>query len=92
MDGLELFNVLVNEVIIDCNHDGKEFDNDFKEYIKQELASTYKTKKWRRNCIDTYSDLLDRAFMVSNEDEEHSNEENWVGTKMRLQSSDFCSI
>lgn len=77
MNGLELFNVLANEVIIDRNQHGKEFDNDFKEYIKQELASTYKTKKRKRNCIDTYSDLMDGAFMVSNE-EEQSEEENWV--------------
>jgi len=78
MNGLELFNVLANEVIIDRNQHGKEFDNDFKEYIKQELASTYyKTKKRKRNCIDTYSDLMDGAFMVSNE-EEQSDEENWV--------------
>ena len=77
MDGLELFNVLANEVIIDRNQHGKEFDNDFKEYIKQELASTYKSKKRKRNCIDTYSDLMDGAFMVSNE-EEQSDEENWV--------------
>ena len=77
MNGLELFNVLDNEVIIDRNQHGKEFDNDFKEYIKQELASTYKTKKRKRNCIDTYSDLMDGAFMVSNE-EEQSDEENWV--------------
>jgi hypothetical protein len=76
-NGLELFNVLANEVIIDRNQHGKEFDNDFKEYIKQELASTYKTKKRKRNCIDTYSDLMDGAFMVSNE-EEQSDEENWV--------------
>jgi hypothetical protein len=78
MNGLELFNVLANEVIIDRNQHGKEFDNGFKEYIKQELASTYKTKKRKRNCIDTYSDLMDGApFMVSNE-EEQSDEENWV--------------
>ena len=77
MNGLELFNVLANEVIIDRNQHGKEFDNDFKEYIKQELASTYKTKKRKRNCIDTYSDLMNGAFMVSNE-EEQSDEENWV--------------
>jgi hypothetical protein len=69
MDGLELFNVLANEVIIDRNQHGKEFNNDFKEYIKQELSSTYKTKKRKRNCIDTYSDLMDGAFMVSNEEE-----------------------
>ena len=49
MNGLELFNVLANEVIIDRNQHGKEFDNEFKEYIKQELASTYKTKKRKRN-------------------------------------------
>jgi hypothetical protein len=78
MDGLELFNVLANEVIIDRNQHGKEFDNDFKEYIKQELASTYKTKKRKRNCIDTYSDLMDGAFMVVSNEEEQSDEENWV--------------
>jgi hypothetical protein len=77
MNGLEFFNVLANEVIIDQNQHGKEFDNDFKEYINQELASTYKTKKRKRNCIDTYSDLMNGAFMVSNE-EEQSDEENWV--------------
>ena len=76
MNGLELFNVLANEVIIDRNQHGKEFDNDFKEYIKQELASTYKTKKRKRNCIDTYSDLMDEELLVKNEDEE-----NWVSRK-----------
>jgi hypothetical protein len=44
-DDLQLFNVLANEVIIDRNQHGKQFDNDFKENIKQELASTDKTKK-----------------------------------------------
>jgi hypothetical protein len=77
MDGLEFFNVLANEVIIDQNQHGKEFDNDFKEYIKQELAGTYKIKKRKRNCIDTYSDLVDGPFMVSNE-EEQTEEDNWV--------------
>jgi hypothetical protein len=47
---------------------------------KNWLASTYKTKKWKRDCIDTYSDLMDGAFMVSNEDK-HSDEENWVSRK-----------
>jgi hypothetical protein len=76
-DGLELFNVLANEVLIDRNQHGKKFDNDFKEYIKQELSSKYKTKKRKRNCIEIYSDLMNEAFMVSNE-EEQSDEENWV--------------
>ncbi len=78
MDGLELFNVLANEVIIDRNQHGKEFDNDFKEYIKQELSSTYKTKKRKRNCIDTNSDLMDWAFFMVSNEEEQSDEENWV--------------
>jgi hypothetical protein len=51
MNGLELFNVKANEVIIDRNQHGKEFDNDFKEYIKQELASTYKTKKGKETAL-----------------------------------------
>jgi hypothetical protein len=50
-DGLQLFNVLANEVIIDQNQHGKEFDNDFKENIKQELASTYTTKKGRETAL-----------------------------------------
>ena len=79
-DGLQLFNILANEVIIDRNQHGKEFDNDFKENIKQELASTYKTKKRKRNCIDTYSDLMDGELMV-NYEEVHSDEENWVSRK-----------
>jgi hypothetical protein len=79
-DGLQLFSRSANEVIIDRNHYGKPFDNDFKENMKQELASTYKTKKRKRNCIDTYSDLLDRDLMVDSE-EVHRDEENWVPQK-----------
>jgi len=56
MDGLELFNVLANEVIIDRNQHGKEFDNDFKEYIKQELSST---NRWSSGmCLSDYGIMV----------------------------------
>jgi hypothetical protein len=50
-EGLETFNVLANEVINDRHEHGKEFDNDFKENIKQELATKYKTKKERETTL-----------------------------------------
>ena len=75
-EGLETFNVFANEVILDRSEHGKAFDNDFKENIKQELTTKYKTKKRKRSCIDTYSDLMDEELLVKNEDEE-----NWVSRK-----------
>lgn len=78
-EGLETFNVFANEVIIDRHDHGKQFDNDFKANIKQELATKYKTKKRKRNYIDTYSDLMDGEHMIKNE--EDSEEENWVSRK-----------
>ena len=78
-DGLQTFNELANEVIIDRNEHGDVFDNEFKESVKQELASRYIAKKRKRNCIDTYSDLLDGELMIENE--EGNDEENWVERK-----------
>ena len=45
-DGLQTFNELANEVIIDRNERGNAFDNEFKETVKQELSSraTYRAK------------------------------------------------
>jgi hypothetical protein len=36
---------------------GEDFDEAFKESIEQEMASTNKTGKMKRYCIDTYNDL-----------------------------------
>jgi hypothetical protein len=50
-EGLERFNVLENEVILNQTEYEKAFDNDFKENIKQELARKYKTKKGREAAL-----------------------------------------
>ena len=78
-EGLQTFNELANEVIIDRKEHGSEFDNKYKERVKQDLANTYKAKKRKRHCVDTYSDLLDGEVMV--EFQEHDDEDNWVNRK-----------
>ena len=40
------------------------------------MASTNKTGKRMRNCIDTYNDLNEGELIIK--DEENSDEEHWV--------------
>jgi hypothetical protein len=55
--GVQTFNELAREILISCKEDGEDFDKAFKEHIEQEMASTKKTGKRKRNCIETYNDL-----------------------------------
>jgi len=59
---------------------GEDFDKAFKKSTKQEMASTNKPGKWKRNCIDTYNDLNEGELMI-NKDKDNSDEEQeeeWV--------------
>jgi hypothetical protein len=80
-DGLQTFNQLAKEVYKNRNEHGEEFDKAFKKSIKEEMASTNKTGKRKRNSIDTYNDL-NEAELIMNKDEENSadeeQEEEWV--------------
>ena len=75
-DGLQTFNQLTKEVYISCKEHGEEFDKAFKKTIEEEMASTNKTGKRKRNCIDTYNDLNEGELIIK--EEEHSDEEHWV--------------
>jgi ketopantoate reductase len=74
--GLQTFNKLAKEVYADCQKHGEEFDKAFKERIEQEMASTNKTGKRKRNYIDTYNDLNQGEQIMK--DGEESDEEDWV--------------
>ena len=71
-DGLQTFNQLAKEVYISRKAHGEEFDKAFKNTIEEEMASTNKYGKRKRNCIDTYNDLNEEASI--RKDEESSDE------------------
>ena len=79
-DGLQTFNKLAKEVHIDRHDLGEEFDMAFKKSMEQEMASTNKTGKRKRNCIDTYNDLNEGELNVK--DGEDDSEEDWVMDNM----------
>ena len=60
----------------------QEFDRAFKKSIKEEIASTNRAGKRKRNCIETYNDLNEAEIIMNKDDEENSGdeeqEEGWV--------------
>jgi predicted AAA+ superfamily ATPase len=79
-DGLQTFNQLAKEVYKNRKEHGEEFDKAFKkESIKQEMASTNKTGKRKRNCVDTYNDLNEGGLIMKDEENsEDEEQEEWV--------------
>jgi len=80
--GLETFNKLAREIYIDRKEHGEEFDNAFKKNMEQQMASTNKNDKRKRNCIDTYNDLNQGDLIINNEEEGGDKEEEWVAKNM----------
>jgi hypothetical protein len=85
-DGLQLFNQLAKEVYKNRNEHGEEFDKAFKKSIEEEMASTNRAGKRKRNCIETYNDL-NQAQLIMNKDNEdcsdhEEQEEGWVSENM----------
>jgi transposase len=60
----------------------EDFNKVFKEHIEQEMASTKKTGKRKRNCMETYNDLneeeMKRNYKEGNVDEN----EGWVAKNL----------
>ena len=84
-DGLQLFNQLAKEVYKSCNKHGEEFDKAFKKSIEEEMASTNRAGKRKRNCIETYNDLNQAELIMNKDDEINSDEEQeqgWVSKNM----------
>ena len=81
-DGLQTFNQLAKEVYISCKAHGEEFDKAFKKTIEEEMASTNKTGKRKRNNIDTYNDLNEGELIIK--EEEDSEKEHWVSKHVFL--------
>jgi hypothetical protein len=78
-DGLQTFNQLAKEVYKNRKEHGEEFDKAFKKSIEQEMASTNKTGKRKRNCVDTYNDLNEgELIMKDEENSEDEEQEEWV--------------
>jgi hypothetical protein len=85
-DGLQTFNQLAKEVNKNRQEHGEEFDKAFKKTIEEEMASTNKTGKRKRNCIDTYNDLNEGA-LVKNDEESRGvevDQEDWVSKNVFL--------
>jgi hypothetical protein len=85
-DGLQLFNQLAKEVYKNRNEHGEEFDKAFKKSIEEEMASTNRAGKRKRNCIETYNDL-NQAELIMNKDnkdcsDHEEQEEGWVSENM----------
>ena len=80
-DGLQTFNQLAKEVYKNRQEHGEEFDKAFKNALEEEMASTNKTGKRKRNNIDTYNDLNEGALIMKDAEscgEEEEEEEEWV--------------
>jgi predicted AAA+ superfamily ATPase len=84
-DGLQTFNQLAKEVYKNRKEHGEEFDKAFKKSIEQEMASTNKTGKRKRNCVDTYNDLNEGGLIMKDEENsEDEEQEEWVAKNVFL--------
>ena len=84
-DGLQTFNQLAKEVYKNRKEHGEEFDKAFKKSIEQEMASTNKTGKRKRNCVDTYNDLNKGGLIMKDEENSEDDEqEEWVAKNVFL--------
>jgi len=81
-DGLQTFNKLAREIYIDRKEHGEAFDSAFKKNMEQQMESTNKNGKRKRNCIDTYNDLNQGHLITNNEEEGGDKEEEWVAKNM----------
>jgi hypothetical protein len=85
-DGLQTFNQLAKEIYKNRNEHGEEFDKAFKKSIEEEMTSTHKAGKRKRNCIETYNDLNQAELIINKNDEINSDEEQeeqgWVSENM----------
>jgi hypothetical protein len=80
-DGLQTFNQLAKEVYKNRREHGEEFNKAFKKAIEEEMDSTNKTGKRKRNNIDTYNDLNEGALILKDAEscgENEEEEEEWV--------------
>ena len=80
--GLQTFNKLAREIFISHKEDGEDFNKTFKEHIEQEMASTNKTSKRKRNCIETYNDLNEEEMKQNYEDQNVEENEGWVARNL----------
>jgi hypothetical protein len=74
-------NALAREISKDHKEHGDEFEKAFKMTVQQQglNSASNKNGKQKRNCIDTYNDLIDNGFNVNNEEESDNNSNNkWV--------------
>ena len=78
-DGLQTFNQLAKEVYKNRNEHGEEFDRAFKKSIEDEMASTNKAGKRKRNSIKTYNDFNQAKLIMNKDDENNGDEEQEQG-------------
>ena len=79
-DGLQTFNQLAKEVYKNRQEHGEEFDKAFKDALEEEMASTNKTGRRKRNNIDRYNDLNEGALIMKDAEScgGEEEEEEWV--------------
>jgi hypothetical protein len=80
-DGLQVFNQLAKEVCKNRQEHGEDFDKAFKNTMEEDMASTNKAGKRKRNGIDTYNDLNASALIMKDAETGaggEEEEEEWV--------------
>ena len=80
-DGLQAFNQLAKEVYKNRQEHGEDFDKAFKNTMEEDMASTNKAGKRKRNGIDTYNDLNASALIMKDAETGaggEEEEEEWV--------------
>jgi len=81
-EGLRTFNEFAKEISKDRKAHGEAFEQEFKIMIEDQIANsaTNKNGKRKRNCIDTYNDLNEGQFIITNEEDSDKEKDDWVTT------------
>jgi hypothetical protein len=75
-EGLETFTKIAKEIEIDRDKHGTEFDNVFKEAMKEEVEKENSNKKRKHEKMEVYNDLNKEKWKTQEEDS--SEEETWA--------------
>jgi hypothetical protein len=75
-EGLETFSTIAREIEADRDKHGTEFDNDFKEAMKEEVEKENRDRKRKHERLEVYNDLNKDKWKT--QEGESSEEETWA--------------
>lgn len=75
-EGLETFSTIAKEIEADRDKHGTEFDNVFKEAMKEEVEKENRNKKRKHKKMEVYNDLNKDKW--KRQEDESSEEETWA--------------